>query len=333
MERPATSSPTCASGSRSLGLSGAALLLACSIGSGSGDQLTAGTFGSASGASDSVDESSSDDASDEDTSSTSASIETGDEPGCGALSPCDGACVDTQTDPENCGGCGITCAVPNALAECVTGQCGLLECFEGWGNCDGLLATGCESESNCVSGVACQTVCGSVGVTACNACDPVCQTMDEVCNAMDDDCNGQCDEGPLPGCRVGVHRANGGALGHLYTLDLAEAQSGGFNLESMNFFHVYASEVDGLHPFHRCLKANGKRLYTTAADCEGAGQLESILGHVAPDARCGAQPLYRVWHAGNDAHFYTTSAPERDNAVANLGYADEGVAGYVWSSL
>lgn len=28
-------------------------------------------------------------------------------------------------------------------------------------------------------------------------------------------------------------------------------------------------------------------------------------------------------------HFYTTSLPERDNAVHNLGYTDEGIAGWV----
>lgn len=29
-------------------------------------------------------------------------------------------------------------------------------------------------------------------------------------------------------------------------------------------------------------------------------------------------------------HFYTTSAAERDNAVQNLGYNNEGVTGYVY---
>jgi hypothetical protein len=311
----------------------ASLLSGCGGGSQDDGHASYATFASSASSSDTgIDESTQGD--DDDSSSTAVSTSTDDgTEDCGTLVACEGACVDLDTDLENCGGCSITCAIPNAQAQCVSGQCDLSQCNEGWTNCDGQLATGCESESSCVPGTSCETVCGSVGETTCNACEPVCQTMAETCNAMDDDCNGQCDEGPLPGCRVGVHRANGGALGHLYTLDLAEAQSGGFNLESMNFFHVYVPEIDGLAPLHRCLKPNGKRLYTTAANCEGGGQLESILGYIAPDARCGAQPLYRVYNAASDAHFYTTSAAERDNAVTNLGYSDEGITGYVWASL
>lgn len=33
---------------------------------------------------------------------------------------CDGVCVDTQTDPEHCGGCGIPCGV---LESCIGGEC------------------------------------------------------------------------------------------------------------------------------------------------------------------------------------------------------------------
>lgn len=328
MAKPAISSPSFSRSRTALSL--AALLGACG-GTANGNVATAATFASSASSSDTSSTASS---VGDDSSSTSSgetgSVSAGE--GCGALTECDDGCVDLDTDVENCGGCGITCAIPNATAECVGGQCALAECHEGWGNCDGQLASGCESESSCVPGLECQTVCGSIGVTSCTTCDPVCETSSETCNAMDDDCNGACDEGPLPGCRVGVHRANGGALGHLYTLDLNEAQSGGFNLESQNFFFVYAEEVEGLQPLHRCLKPNGKRFYTTAANCEGGGQLESILGLIASAARCDSTPLYRVWHSANDAHFYTTSAPERDNAVANLGYTDEGVAGHVWSA-
>jgi hypothetical protein len=331
--RPATSIRIFASASRCcVAWTAAALLVACSAGPDDVGQLTAATFATTPGGSGSDDGTSSGDDASGGTTSASSTHGT-DGAGCGVLADCEGECVDFQSDIENCGGCGITCAIPNAMAACNQGECGLVECLEGWSNCDGQLASGCESESNCQPGAPCQTVCGSVGVTTCTACDPVCQTTEEVCNAMDDDCNDACDEGPLPGCRVGVHRAYGGTLGHLYTLDINEAQSGGFTLEAQNFFHVYVPEVAGLEPLHRCLKGNGKRLYTTAADCEGIGQLESILGHVAPDGRCGAQPLYRVWQQASDAHFYTTSAAERDNAVINLGYTDQGVVGHVWSSL
>ena len=42
------------------------------------------------------------------------------------------------------------------------------------------------------------------------------------------------------------------------------------------------------------------------------------------DDRCGATPLYRLLNVGPDAHFYTTSAAERDNALNNLAFEDQG---------
>jgi hypothetical protein len=315
-----------------LGAAIALLLTACGSGVGGGSQVSAATFASGPASTDTDTDADTGEGDGDAPSSSVGSNGDGTGDQCGPLTACDGDCVDLTTDLENCGGCGITCAIPNAQAECIGGQCGLAECNEGWSNCDGELATGCESESMCVPGASCETVCGSVGVTTCTGCDGVCQTLEETCNTMDDDCNGACDEGPLPGCRIGVHRAYSSQLGHLYTTDPNEAQSGGFSLESMNFFHLYVPDIEGLDPFFRCVKGNGKRLYTTAADCEGLGAVESILGNIAPDSRCDAQPLYRVWHSGLDGHFYTTSAAERDNAVASLGYSDQGIAGYVWSS-
>ncbi len=41
-------------------------------------------------------------------------------------------------------------------------------------------------------------------------------------------------------------------------------------------------------------------------------------------------PLYRL--QGHGDHFYTTSAAERDNAIAEYGYASEGVACYVYAT-
>ena len=41
-------------------------------------------------------------------------------------------------------------------------------------------------------------------------------------------------------------------------------------------------------------------------------------------------PLLRAFSPGSGDHFYTTSVAERDNAVANLGYRNEGVACHVY---
>jgi len=42
-------------------------------------------------------------------------------------------------------------------------------------------------------------------------------------------------------------------------------------------------------------------------------------------------PLYRLY--GSSHHFYTTSKAERDSAIQNANYKDEGIAGYVFDKL
>lgn len=315
-----------------------ACLLGCEGGGGGADGGTEGTAGSTAPTSDDddddADESGDDDDSDGDDDDDDADDDddgpvecTAPEVACGSI------CADLDTDPSNCGLCGRTCIIPNAEAGCAAGQCTLVSCDVGYSDCDGMLATGCEAPVDC-SGGPCMTSCGSTGSQQCdNSCEAICVAPVETCNAADDDCNEMCDEGPLPDCRVGVHRSNSPTVGHFYTTDLAEAMSGDFYIEAQDFFFVYTEAVGGLGPLFRCLKPNGRRFMTSSTDCEGMGPPELTVGFVSPDDSCGSTPLYRVFHAGNNHHFYTISAAERDNAVANLGYADEGVAGYVWQAL
>jgi hypothetical protein len=216
--------------------------------------------------------------------------------------------------------------------DCVDGVCQAIACDSGHGDCDGDPTNGCEAQSTCEAGADCMTECGSTGTTTCDAmCQPVCTTLAESCNAVDDDCNGQCDEGPLMDCRIGVHRSNGGAQGHFYTTDLNEAMSGGFNLEAQDYYFLYTAQAGGLQPFFRCLKPNGKYLYTTSTDCEGLGAPQLTVAFISPEAVCGSTPLFRLFSSAAGNHFYTISASERDNAIANFGYADEGIAGHVWT--
>ena len=81
---------------------------------------------------------------------------------------------------------------------------------------------------------------------------------------------------------------------------------------------------------HGHIKGNGKRFLTPATDCEIGVAPELTVGFISMDDRCGSIALYRLLNAPADAHFYTTSAGERDNAVNNLGFVDQGIAGYVW---
>lgn len=232
---------------------------------------------------------------------------------CGTLTQCGVQCVDLQTDPGNCGKCGISCVIPHATAACGAGTCAIGSCDPGWNDCDQDLQTGCEK---------------TLGPG--EQCAPVCKEANpESCNLFDDNCNGTCDEGGIAGCRQPVHRASSPTLGHFYTIDQAEASSGDFTPEFLNYFYMHVAPLPGLVPLYRCLKGDGRRFYTTSDTCEGAGPVEGILGHIGTEAFCGGIPLYRLY--GNADHFYTTSAEERDNAVAMYGYLFEAQVGFVWA--
>ncbi|MEI8255124.1 MAG: hypothetical protein WCJ30_05565, partial [Deltaproteobacteria bacterium] len=64
------------------------------------------------------------------------------------------------SDAGNCGRCGGVCALAHVSAVCTAGACAIGSCAAGWGNCDGLSATGCEA-----SVVADASNCGACGVT------------------------------------------------------------------------------------------------------------------------------------------------------------------------
>ena len=264
-------------------------------------------------------------------SNTTGGVGQGGELVCSDEDKCDNTCTDLATDPRNCGACGVTCVVPSATASCNAGTCALATCDDGFANCDGSLDNGCEQVVDCTAGGSCPTSCGTTGLLDCSdVCAPTCTLPPEACNLADDDCDTLCDNGAIPGCRVGVHRAFG-PNGHYYGTSDTEATSLGYNIEFLNFFYLYAAPTGPLQPFFRCQKGGGQTFLTTATDCEIGVGPETIVGYISavPD-NCASQPLYRTRNGSSGAHFYTTSANERDNAVNNLGYVDEGIAGYIW---
>lgn len=49
----------------------------------------------------------------------------------------DGCEVQTSTNAQHCGGCGIACNLPNAVMACENGHCTFVECMPGWMNLQG----------------------------------------------------------------------------------------------------------------------------------------------------------------------------------------------------
>jgi hypothetical protein len=77
--------------------------------------------------------------------------------------PANGCETDTQRTVSHCGACGTVCTAPaNATATCVGGTCGFT-CAEGFADCDGNAANGCEVDlrSDVAHCGACATACPS----------------------------------------------------------------------------------------------------------------------------------------------------------------------------
>lgn len=55
--------------------------------------------------------------------------------------------VDLNTDPEHCGACGRSCPpVAHAEVRCGSAQCYIRVCDDGFANCNGQVADGCETD-------------------------------------------------------------------------------------------------------------------------------------------------------------------------------------------
>jgi hypothetical protein len=116
---------------------------------------------------------------------------------CNGL-PADGCEVNTGSDPLNCGGCLQACSAPNATSGCASGQCTIAGCNAGWGNCNAVVADGCEDNlgndvSNCgACGTKCSSLCASF-VTATTCANAQCAIT--ACTAGHIDIDGVCSSG------------------------------------------------------------------------------------------------------------------------------------------
>jgi hypothetical protein len=109
------------------------------------------------------------------------------DPQCNGKSCCGAnGCHDLTSEVANCNMCGNQCMEANATAKCMASSCQVAMCNNGWGDCDGSAANGCETNltntvahcnscgNNCngnnwsqVSGYTCAS--GMCGIGGCNA--------------------------------------------------------------------------------------------------------------------------------------------------------------------
>ncbi len=120
---------------------------------------------------------------------------------------CDGnwanGCETDLTTLSNCGGCGVPCNPPNTTGQsCATGTCTFSGCFSGWGNCDGVVANGCEAQLNTLANCgACGVPCGPLPNASASCATGTCAIGS--CNAG----WGNCDGVVANGCETSLNSA------------------------------------------------------------------------------------------------------------------------------
>lgn len=113
---------------------------------------------------------------------------------CCSVACCNGACVDTRSNVNHCGQCGMACGpTPNGTSACGSGSCVVGACNSGFYDCDHNPSNGCEANpvSDPMNCGACGVVCDSFPHTA-SSCSTGCVYR---CEAGYADCNGQRSDG------------------------------------------------------------------------------------------------------------------------------------------
>ena len=136
------------------------------------------------------------------------------------------------------------------------------------------------------------------------------------------------------GPKVPLYRSSNAAGNlHEYTTNVAEQNANGFHGEGTTGY-ILSSQAPGSVPLYRMTGSNGDTVLTLDANEHTSMQAHGyrdagIVGYVSSSQAPGTQPLYRLSNAQGDAHFYTTSASERQQFLSQ-GFKDEGTVGYIW---
>ncbi len=112
------------------------------------------------------------------------------------LIPADLCEIDTATDVANCGFCSNACNLAHSVERCVAGQCDIASCSGDWGNCDGNVGNGCETDTD--RDVAHCGMCGR----ACNATGGTATCSNGNCGIVCLSSRGNCDGNVGNGCET-----------------------------------------------------------------------------------------------------------------------------------
>ena len=225
---------------------------------------------------------------------------------------CNGGCVNTGTDLQNCGSCGALCSIANGNPLCSGGACSVGSCNSGFLNCDGGATNGCEINANTD-----MANCGACG-RACPATIPngVSACMVGTCAASCSAGFGNCDHDTANGCEISLtsNLANCGACGNTCSAPNAQPQciGGACSIGSCNagFANCNGVPTDGCETNvitntahcgscgHACIVPNGVPQCVTGAcsvascspgyaNCDGAAANGCEINSNTDAANCG----------------------------------------------
>lgn len=127
-------------------------------------------------------------------------------------------------DVDNCGECGYACPdPPNGTAGCQDGNCVVAGCDPGWGNCDGSVPNGCETNIY-------------TNPNHCGSCGHVCNLPHAIEGCSDGNCTlvscesgyANCDGNPANGCEVNINDGGGSCAAATYLGSICGDEYDGF---------------------------------------------------------------------------------------------------------
>jgi hypothetical protein len=128
---------------------------------------------------------------------------------------------------------------------------------------------------------------------------------------------------------------------HYYTTSVGLVNNAVVNLQSLEGAAalVFLTQEESTVQFYRLFRTATMDNFYTISTTERDNALQNGYAtvtqepftYIYPTQVCGSVPFYRLYHETKQANFYTTSESERLEFIANQGYTDIGIAGYVLS--